>query len=216
MAMIAHHPSPDILAQYAAGSLHAGAALVVACHLEGCVVCRGEVALWENVGGALLEDGASAPLSEDALARMMARLEEPMPVPAAPKVPDYLQRFPLPQALKAVKIGRQRRVIPGIWFAPIAMGGGTTRTYLVCAARDMSLAEHTHGGREFTHVITGAFRDTSGLYQAGDFASTDESVTHNPAVTAEAECLCLISADAPMRLSGLAARLLQAVTGTLY
>ena len=215
--MIRHHPAPDILAQYAAGKLHAGAALVISCHLEGCAVCRAEAALWENVGGAFLEDIARTHLSQGALERMMERLDEPAPAPNRRDVPDYLRRFPIPEALQTARIGRRRRITPAIWFAPIAMAGDDiARTYLVCAARNTALAEHTHRGREFTHVITGAFSDPSGRYDAGDFALTDETVMHNPTVTAEAECLCLISADAPMRLSGLAARLLQAVTGTLY
>jgi putative transcriptional regulator len=95
-------------------------------------------------------------------------------------------------------------------------GERQARTYLVYATRNTALAEHTHRGREFTHVIAGAFADPTGRYGAGDFALTDETVTHNPTVTMEAECLCLISADAPMRLSGLAARFLQTATGTLY
>lgn len=215
--MIRHHPAPDILAQYAAGKLHAGAALVLSCHLEGCAVCRAEAALWENVGGAFLEDVELAALARGALERMMARLDEAVPAPARREVPDYLRAFPIPEALKTAAIGRRRRVTPAIWFAPIAVAGGEdARTYLVYAARNTALAEHTHRGREFTHVITGAFSDPSGRYDAGDFALTDETVTHNPTVTAEAECLCLISADAPMRLSGLAARLLQTMTGTLY
>jgi putative transcriptional regulator len=217
MAMIHHHPAPEILAEYAAGTLHAGAALVVACHLESCTVCRGETDLWENVGGAFLEDVAPTALSRDALERMMARLDENAPVQRKPAMPDYLRRFILPKALPVEKIGKRRRITPSIWFAPIAMtGDGAMRTYLVYAARNTALAEHTHRGREFTHVITGAFADPSGRYGEGDFALTDEAVTHNPTVTMDAECLCLISADAPMRLSGLAARVLQTVTGTLY
>ena len=215
--MILHHPAPEILAQYAAGALHAGAALVVACHLEGCAVCRGETDLWEHVGGALLDDIAPTALSQGALDRIMARLDEPARAAPAPAAPDFLGDFQIPRALKAVRIGRRRRVTPGIWFAPIAMPGeGTSRTYLVHAARDTALAEHTHRGREFTHVIAGAFADGSGHYGQGDFALTDETVTHNPTVTADADCLCLISADAPMRLSGLAARIIQAVTGNHY
>jgi anti-sigma factor ChrR (cupin superfamily) len=44
----------------------------------------------------------------------------------------------------------------------------------------------------------------------------DETVVHTPGVTQASECLCLISADAPMRLTGFAARFIQTVTGTLY
>lgn len=215
--MIHHHPAPDILVQYAAGALNAGAALVVACHVEVCAVCRGETDLWEAVGGAFLEDVAPSVMSRGALERVLARLDEGAPSQPEPVMPDYLRRFTLPKALQVKRVGRRLRVTPSIWFAPILPpGGGTTRTYLVYAARNSRLAEHTHRGREFTHVITGAFSDPSGRYGQGDFALTDETITHNPTVTAESECLCLISAEAPMRLSGLTARILQTLTGKLY
>lgn len=215
--MIQHHPSSEILTQYAGGALHAGAMLVVACHIENCAVCRSEVSLWEGVGGALLGETAPQALSEGALDRMMAKLDAAEPIPAIPAIPDFLSRFDLPAPLKSRKIGRRRRITPNIWFAPIDMPGeGSSRTYLVYANRNTMLAEHTHVGREFTHVITGAFADTGGRYGKGDFACTDEAITHTPGVTEDAECLCVISADAPMRLTGLPARIIQSLTGTLY
>ncbi len=89
---------------------------------------------------------------------------------------------PLP--LKGRRIGARRRITPNIWFAPVDMPDqGSARTYLVYANRDTVLAEHTHVGREFTHVITGAFTDNGGRYDKGDFACTDEAVTHTPGVT---------------------------------
>lgn len=215
--MIQHHPSPEILAEYAGGALHAGAMLVVACHIETCAVCRSEVSLWEGAGGALLEEAAPEALSDGALERMMARLDGAEAVTIRHPVPDFLDRFDLPAPLKGRAIGRRRRVTPNIWFAPVDMpDGGSARTYLVYAGQSTVLAEHTHVGREFTHVIAGAFADTGGRYDKGDFACTDETVTHTPGVTGEAECLCLISADAPMRLMGLPARIIQSLTGTLY
>ncbi len=215
--MIQHHPSPEILAQYAGGALHAGAMLVIACHIGTCAVCRSEVSLWEGAGGALLEETAPQALSEGALERMMAQLNAVEPASDRSATPDFLKRFDLPASLKGRKIGRRRWVTPNIWFAPVVMPGqGLARTYLVYANRNTVLAEHTHVGREFTHVITGAFLDSSGRYDQGDFACTDEDVTHTPGVTGDAECLCLISADAPMRLMGLPARIIQSLTGTLY
>jgi putative transcriptional regulator len=215
--MTCHHPSPDILAEYASGALHAGAALVIACHLEVCAVCRSEVVLWESVAGTMLEDSAPQALSDGALERMLARLDEEEAIAAFPAIPDFLERFDLPGPLKSHRIGRRRRVTPNIWFAPVELPGpGLARTYLVYANRNTVLAEHRHVGREFTQVITGAFVDNGGRYDRGDFACTDEAIIHTPGVTQEAECLCLISADAPMRLTGFAARLIQTVTGTLY
>lgn len=215
--MTQHHPSPEILAEYASGALHAGAMLVVACHIESCAVCRSEVALWEGAAGALLESSTPVALSEGALERMLMKLEMVEPQAVRHPVPDFLARFDLPAQLMSQKIGRRRRVTPNIWFAPIEMPAqGAPRTYLVYAGRNTTLAEHTHAGREFTHVLAGAFVDGSGRYAKGDFACTDEAITHTPAVTEESECLCLISADGPMRLTGMAARIIQSLTGTLY
>jgi putative transcriptional regulator len=212
--MIQHHPDPEILAEYAAGHLHRGAMLVIACHLETCVICRQEAGLWESVGGALLEDSAPLEMSDGALARMMARLGEKEP--AAPAPPFFLASFDIPKHLAAQKIGRRRFVTPGIWFAPVMAGNGEARTYLVYAKPGRVLAEHSHRGREFTQVLTGAFRDDTGTYDKGDFALTDDELSHAPTVTDDGECLCLISAEAPMRLKSFSARILQAVTGSHY
>ena len=215
--MSRHHPAPDILAEYARGALHAGAMLVVACHVENCAVCRSEVTLWEGVGGALLEATPGIALSDGALDGMLARLDDVDPQAENPPVPDYLKGVALPTPLAARKIGRRRRVTPNIWFAPVEVPSqGNARTYLVCAGPGTKLSEHTHAGREFTQVLEGAFADISGLYAQGDFACTDDTILHTPTVTSDAECLCLISTDAPMRLTGWPARLIQGLTGTLY
>ena len=140
--MIQHHPSPEILAEYAGGALHAGAMLVVACHIETCAVCRSEVSLWEGTGGALLEDATPETLSDGALERMMARLDGAEPVMIRHPVPHFLDRFDLPAPLKGRAIGRRRRVTPNIWFAPVDMpDGGSARTYLVYAGQSTVLAE---------------------------------------------------------------------------
>ena len=208
--MTRHHPDPEILADYAVGRLNKGAMLVLACHLEGCAICRQEAGLWECAGGALLEEAAPAELSSGALTRMMARLDE------AETPPGFLSQFEIPRALAARKIGRRRFVTPSIWFAPVAAAEGTVRTYLVFAKAGTVLSEHHHRGREFTQVLTGAFADVTGTYGAGDFALTDDAFCHAPTVTAEGDCLCLISAEAPMRLTSFPARLVQAMTGNQY
>ena len=214
-AMIHHHPDPEVLADYAAGQLHRGAMLVIACHLENCALCAREVSVWECAGGALLDDAPPAEMSKDALARMMTRLDTASgPRPRA--TPAFLSRFDVPRALAAEKIGRRRFVTPSIWFAPVGRNDGEARTYLVHAGPGAILSEHQHRGREFTHVMAGAFSDVSGTFRAGDFALTDEALVHAPTVTEDGACLCLISTDAPMHLISLPARILQAVTGRHY
>jgi putative transcriptional regulator len=177
-------------------------------------LCRQEVSVWECAGGALLEEAEQVALSADALDRMMARLEvSEKPKPA---MPQFLSRFDIPAALATQKIGRRIYVTPSIWFAPVEADAGEARTYLVYAKAGTVLAEHSHRGREVTHVIAGAFRDGTGVYGVGDFALTDDSHTHSPTVTDDGECLCLISAEAPMRLTSFPARILQAMIGHHY
>src|SRR5213082_1453303 len=72
--MIAHHPNDELLLSAAAGTLHAGAAIVVGAHLEGCAHCRGNVRIYESVGGAMLEASAPALLTPEALARTLAMI----------------------------------------------------------------------------------------------------------------------------------------------
>ena len=74
-----HHPSPERLLEYAAGSLEAGRRLVIDTHVRLCPDCQGETRLVEAVGGALLERLPAADLSPDALQRALARIEAAAP-----------------------------------------------------------------------------------------------------------------------------------------
>ena len=214
--MIRHHPSSELLAGYAQGALDPGARLTVACHVNDCAICRSEGGLWESVGGAVLEKLDPAPLSEGALERTLAQLDDEV-AHNARALPAFLRPFAVPSALAHEKIGFRRWVTPSIWFAPIHLGKGTgSYSYLVYARAGTTLAQHTHGGAEYTQVLHGSFRDTTGTFERGDFARTDENILHAPAVTLASDCLCLSSSDKPMRLTGRAARIVQSLLGTLY
>jgi putative transcriptional regulator len=212
------HPSSETLMEYGAGALHAGAALVVACHVETCARCRQEVALISSVGGALLQAAVPASLSDGALERALSQLDDKLDTPrAAASLPRYLQGHAMPKVLEGQRFGFRRFVTPNIWFAPLKLDERSeTRTYLVYGAEKTTLAQHTHYGREFTTVLWGAFSDVDGVFNAGDFAETDESVEHAPLSISQGGCLCIISSDGPMRLVGQIARVIQSVTGTLY
>jgi putative transcriptional regulator len=68
--------------------------------------------------------------------------------------------------------------------------------------------EHGHKGTELTTVISGAFRDDTGLYRTGDFIECGMDLKHRPKVAGESACLCLIVAEGGVKVRGLA-RLLQ-------
>ena len=190
-----HHPSEERLLSYAAGTGTPGANLVVAAHVGACQQCRDTVALGEAVGGALLNALPPAPMRDDALALALARIERPANVPsvqAAPPQPDWIE-VPAP-VLRAAK-HRRRWAAPGVWVAPIGRGPGGARRYLLRVGAGMSVPRHTHRGAELVCVLKGAFTDHDRIYEPGDFSESDESIEHRPTVTADGECVCLISAD---------------------
>ncbi len=210
--MIRRHPSAELLSDYARGALSNGPALIVACHVSGCTVCRSEAGLWESAAGAMLESVEPVALGEGALAKTLARLDE-KEARDTPRRPGFMQRYDVPAPLARHRIGARRWATPNIWFAPVE---SLPLTYLVFARRNTMLSLHTHGGLEFTHVLDGAFADSTGRFDAGDFAQTDETIEHAPRAMTEGGCLCLISSEVPMRLKHRPARLLQSLFGMQY
>lgn len=217
--MISHHPSDDILGRYAAGSVEAGAALVIGSHADACAVCRSEIALLNGLGGSLLAGSEPDTLSEGALEHMLERLENEAAQPARtpPRPPDFLAQFDIPNRVRGYDIGHRRWLTPGIWFAPVAATWRPdTRTYFLYGAKGKLIPRHAHPGKELTLVLKGAYVDDSGQFACGDFAEADQSVSHSQRVTDAGECLCLVHSDEPMRPDGLIARLIQGLTGRRY
>lgn len=214
--MIRHHPKPGILSDYATGRLSAGLALAVACHLDGCEACDAAVACWESLGGALLQTAPSAALAPKALENTIARIGATPPhkveTPAR-----FLRRFSLPKPLLQARIGFRCWVSPSIWVAPIQLRDTPeARTYLIYAAAGIAVPKHTHRGREFTAVLHGTVLDHGRCYDAGDFEYSDQSTVHTQMVAESGDCLCLISADAPIRMVSALARAIQTLAGTVY
>ena len=84
--MIHHHLSDEMILAYAAGSLSAGQAMVVACHLDVCPDCAARVAEAEVIGGALIDDVEEAPVSDDLFDQILLDVDE-------------VQSFPEPERL---------------------------------------------------------------------------------------------------------------------
>jgi putative transcriptional regulator len=207
-----YHPSELILASYASGALADGPSLGVAIHLERCAECRAALSAMEAVGGALLEDLPDARMDALALDHVLALIERPQ-TPSLRAEPARDERQlgsqPLPAALKARKIGRRRYVAPNLWVAHVQSNAPDGwRTYLLHAGPGQGLLDHGHKGAEMTTVLSGAFRDSTGVYRAGDFVECDTEIEHRPQVEGEESCLCLISAQGGVQVRGIG-RLLQ-------
>jgi len=200
---ITRHLDDATLMSFAAGSLPGALAAVAAAHVAMCARCRGEVAILERIGGALLTS-----LPEVAMVR---------PGPATPEI-GGLQKAPAPSGevppplmrfvggnLDAV---RWRWIAPGLWHRPLPIRGDGS-LHLIKGASGVKVPEHDHGGSELTLVLRGALIDATGRYGPGDVADVDEEVEqHTPAADA-AGCICVVANEQPTRFRGGLARLLR-------
>lgn len=208
-----HHPSDDLLLEYASGTQREPVALLIATHLALCPRCRHQTSQLEALGGALMEQLGPDPVADDSFASLLGRLDD-IEAPPTPRQSDPpLTRGPgLPQPLRDYVGGSLDRLK---WrrLGPIAearlltdFAGFTTR--LVRLRAGAGAPTHTHEGIELTLVLEGGFQDVSGHYLRGDVEEADSAVDHQPVADADGDCLCLAVADAPLRLTGLLGRLI--------
>lgn len=211
-----HHPSEALLIAYAAGSTREPEALALSAHLTFCAACRERVSAAEAMGGYLLEQVDIAPMQEQALQDILARLdEEPEPAAGPIPTPASIPGLPAPLAAyadDALRATGWRRVTPGIQQLVLATGTGATAR-LMRFQPGTVLPEHGHGGQELTVVLTGAYTDSLGRFACGDMAELREETVHRPKVDGDVECIALIVTDSPLKFSGWVARLVQRVTG---
>lgn len=211
--MIHHHPDHALLLDYAAGSLPEPLALLVAAHVALCPECAAETARMEAVGGAMLENISPDAVSDDTLARALARLDEPAPEPEPLPVLDGETRAVLPSPLWRY-VGGNLRDRRWRWrgpamresVLPVAVPGWRVALFRVRPGGTVPL--HGHAGTEHTLVLCGGLTDRgSGLHLLrGDVETADAARTHDQVADEGEECLCLAVLDAPVRLRGLLGR----------
>lgn len=100
MTVPAHHPAPELLLDYAAGSLREVQSLLVAAHLAYCPDCRAQVAELEACGGVLLADLPPEPVSDSLFGTLMTRLDATAAAP--PPVPTPVGKSLFPGPLRRV------------------------------------------------------------------------------------------------------------------
>ena len=207
---IEHHPEEAMLASYAAGVIDLGQRIALATHLHVCPRCRDFARAMERAGGVFLADEQPADMAADALARTLARLDEPQPPapPPAPETPDAPTE--LPAFVRRYAFGPWRFVAPRVRMRPIHLPEpGPTRVFLLKSAPNTALLDHEHTAIEMTCVLTGAFRHDGGRYGPGDFDLGDDSVRHQPYVEEGEDCVSLVAMQGELRWKGFWGRLAQ-------
>lgn len=212
-APVSHHPSPEVLLAYAAGALSEGVALTIACHASICRECRQEVVHLNAVGGEMMTEVSPAALGTEALDRVLARLDEPVPpAPFAPPldpetrsvVPRPLQRY-LGGSLGALPWHRVGRMFEEV---RLPLSGSGVKAALMRIKPGQMMPRHSHGGLEHTLVLAGAYQDNGVAFRRGDYSELDSNHEHQPVADPDGECLCFVVLDAPVRLSGFVGRLI--------
>lgn len=206
---IAHHPPEELLVAFAAGKLDAGEHLVVAVHVSQCQVCRRFVRAVEAIGGAAVEVAEPVQMSSDSFDAVMGKIQRSPP--EAPTPPPSLNDDDagLPEILRHYRIGRRRRIAPGVSLRPIKLpGNGKSRAFLLKSGPGTLMLEHTHSGIELTCVLKGSFSHVGGRFGPGDFDFGDETLDHQPKVGGEEACLCLVAMTGDLRMNGFFGRLI--------
>lgn len=203
-----HHPEDSALLDYAAGASSEAASVMIASHLALCPACRADVARLEALGGALLGDIAPTPLESANLGDLLAHLDAldttPEPRLAAAAAPESALLLPQPLRGYVGEIDRLPwRKLGSLEEAELSHASKGEHLRLLRVKGGGALPRHTHHGNEMIMVLTGAFTDVTGHYRRGDFATHDATVDHRPVADADAECVCVLFTDAPLRFTGL-------------
>ncbi|MBV9117521.1 MAG: cupin domain-containing protein, partial [Acetobacteraceae bacterium] len=174
--------------------------------------CRRSILVMEALGGLMLDDLPPTPLAPGALERAITRLGEAPPeerTQGAPTAHGPTGPVTLPPPLHGLRVGRLRRIAPGLRHAALLRAPERSTLHLLWGKPGVSLPLHTHRGSELTYVIAGAFEDELGRFGPGDVEEADTDVTHHQVVTGPADCICLLATTGRLRFTGVLARLIQ-------
>lgn len=212
------HPSEELVAIYASGALDEASGLAIASHLTLCPSCRATAALYEALGGGMIEDLPATPMAEGALAATLARAKETpanrhAAVPLAAKSDRPILPAPLRQYVGGdVDSVQWRALAPGIHHMPLVSAGSVTAR-LLCISPGRAVFDHSHVGTELTLVLKGSYTAQGQRYARGDMEVADETTNHRPVAGMEEACICLVVTDGPLRFGNWIGRLMQPFIG---
>lgn len=206
---IRHHLSDQLLMAYAAGELPEAFGLVVATHVSLCDDCRAQLAAFEVVGGAVLDQCDHAMMTDESLTACFARIDALPQTRVTPRKRAGLLPAPLAEYVGGdLARVKWRSVGAGVRQAILPTGKGASARLLHIPA-GQAVPDHGHRGMELTLVLQGAFRDESDRFGPGDVEIADQATEHTPVAEAGMDCICLAATDAPLRFNALIPRLAQ-------
>ena len=215
---IDHHPSEELLLDYATGALDENWSIALATHLALCPQCRQKVAEMEAIGAAFMETAAPTPVTKTLDAAVSEFSDDDVEIGISVSESAGSSSFVFPEPLRGY-IGGDLDRVPwkrlglDVYQSVISTDDKQSVSRLLRIPTGKPVPTHSHGGLELTLVLCGAFSDETGHYGRGDFQEADETLKHQPHAVAGEDCICLVVTDAPLRFSSLAARMVQPFIG---
>ena len=212
---IKHHLTEGLIMGYSAGTLPEAFNLVIATHVSLCDDCRARVESYDALGGAMLDNSATATLGSGALDATLALIAagdaETADAPRRDSAPRTSGVFPAPLRdyvggdLDSVK---WRPAGGGVKQALLATSKDAT-VRLIQIPAGAKVPDHGHQGTELTLVLQGAFRDETARFGRGDIEVANEELQHTPVAEEGETCICLAATDAPLKFKDLLPRMAQ-------
>lgn len=198
-----------LLMEYACGVLGEPWSLAVSAHLCLDPQARRMVALYERLGGTLMQhDCEPVAMCAEALHTVMARLDCPRTAAACNPPPDKethvagFDGMPAPLcrflARRGAASARWRVAYPGIRAACLSGGRGEMYSAVMRMAPGRRMPGHRHVGRELTLVLEGALRDGEEFYPRGTLLVLEDGTRHAPMADRSTGCVCLVVSEGPV------------------
>lgn len=211
---VVHHLNDDMLISYAAGTLSEAWSIGVATHLSFCPKCRNQLAEFEAIGGYFLECEEVAANEGEGWDEIKSRIEGLRePLNRTPARSDNLLPQPLLGYVEAAGGLKWRSLGTGASQMHIRTSDPSATVRLLKIPAGKPVPEHGHKGRELTVVLSGSFGDSVSVFKRGDVELADDELTHQPAATPGADCICLAITEAPLRFTSRILRFLQPLLG---
>jgi len=209
------HPSDNELMEFSAGNLEWALSICISAHIQFCPHCKNKVAQFNGIGGSILNHVEPAPVSDTALANVMAKIKGLSQAPSEEKeiaksnngrtrsLPRVVQKL-IPQD----KPLNWSFVSPALRAARLETGQSKYEVCFHKIKRGGKVAEHDHRGLEVTLVLEGSFSDANGNYVEGDYIVKRPGEAHRPIAAQDQDCLCLSVVEAPVKVTGFMGKLI--------
>ncbi len=217
--MIKHHPSDDILAQFAAGQLPVSVSVAVSIHVEMCTCCQEQVAKYtEQAANESLVVSDDERLLNSELDEMFEQITQDQSIDSIPVQNAQMLKWSnkeiiMPSALRQLefsdwsglgKVSRSR----------VKLDDKDNRSSLLHIDAGGQVPAHTHTGQELTVLLEGSFKDEMGEYHRGDFIWLTGEHEHQP--ISEKGCLCYAVVTNPLHFTEGLSRLLNPIGKLIY